>query len=93
MALALSSPKHWGRVRVPSGPQKIPAHLVGIFCLWHTMFTSFKVKLIKIYYKGHTEQPVVRLKQHNDGEIEYTSRNMINSRPINLFCALNILIF
>ena len=63
----------WGRVRVPSGPQE-SSEQSGLFA-----FMAYYVYIIQslqdnTYYKGFSEQPQLRLVQHNNGECDYTSR-------------------
>ena len=59
----------WGRVRVPSGPQESPEQS-GLFA-----FMAYYVYIIQslqdnTYYKGFSEQPQLRLVQHNNGECD-----------------------
>ena len=62
----------WGRVRVPSGPQKLQSNLELFAFMSHYVYILESLK-DGTFYKGYTSEPLLRLQQHNNKASQYTS--------------------
>ena len=61
----------WGRVRVPSGPQKL-LKFEKLFCFMPYYVYIIQSSVDGSFYKGLTEDPLLRLQRHNNGETAST---------------------
>jgi putative endonuclease len=60
----------WGRVRVPSGPRE--ALIIGAFYMETFFVYIIQSEVDGSFYKGFTENPILRLQRHNNKETQST---------------------